>query len=551
MTKFSKPTVPSFQHSIVPYSNRSVINIGDWIRKWSFLQPRKRALIFEDRPFTYREVNLRTNQLCHFLLALGVQKGDRVSVLLYNGYPYLEMFFALSKIGAILVPLNWRLAGPELEFIIKDSGSRMVVFDVDFKEIIASIRPHLNLSSGDYISVGSPCPAWAKDYEKDLSACPIKEPHLPVSIGDEEPHILMYTSGTTGVPKGAILSHRKTFFNALNADLLYRLTSEDIMIVSRPLFHSGGLLVEAVPVLYKGGTLILKKRFRSHEILETIQKYRVTLLEMSATVYQFILQECDLSQYDLSSVRCYFTGGEKVSQMMLREYHRKGIAISQIFGQTETSTITFLSPEDAMLKIGSVGLPVFHGEVRIVDNTGEDARPGEVGEIIVKGPTLMSGYWNRPELTAETVRDGWLYTGDLALKDEEEYIYLVDRKKDMYISGGENIYPAEIEKVLHTHPKIFDAGIVGVPDEKWGEVGKAFIVLKPGEAMGNGEVFEFLEGKVAKYKIPKVVEVVDELPKTASGKIQKFVLKKWHKNRGQGAKDSSGKVIRTHEPSNP
>jgi fatty-acyl-CoA synthase len=328
----------------------------------------------------------------------------------------------------------------------------------------------------------------------------------------------------------------------LNADLLYDLTSEDIMIVSRPLFHSGGLLVEAVPVLYKGGTLILKKRFRSQEILETIQKYRVTLLEMVATVYQFILQECDLTQYDLSSVRCYFTGGERVPQAMLGEYYRKGITISQIFGQTETSTITFLSPEDAMFKIGSVGLPVFHGEVRIVDNMGEDVNPGEVGEIIVKGPTLMSGYWNRPELTAETVRDDWLHTGDLALKDEEGYIYLVDRKADMYISGGENVYPAEIEKVLHTHPKIFDAGIIGIPDEKWGEVGKAFIVLKPGETIGNGEVLEFLKGNVAKYKIPKVVEVVDELPKTASGKIQKFVLKEWHKNRGQGVRDSSGKV---------
>ncbi len=525
-----------------------MINIGDWIKKWSSLQPDKRAFVSEDRPFTYQEVNFRTNQLCHFLLALGVQKGDRVSILLYNGHPYLEMFFALSKIGAILVPLNCRLAGPELEFIIKDSSSRMVVFDLDFKEVVASIRPHLNLSDGDYISVGSPRPAWAKDYEKGLSACPAKEPHLQASTGEEDPHLLMYTSGTTGIPKGAILSHRKTFFNALNADLFYHLTSEDIMIVSRPLFHSGGLLVEAVPVLYKGGTLVLKKRFRSHEILETIQKYRITLLEMAATVYQFILQECDFTQYDLSSVRCYFTGGERVSQAMLREYRTKGITISQIFGQTETSTITFLPPEDAVRKIGSVGLPVFHGDVRIVDNTGKDVSPGVVGEIVVKGPTLMSGYWNRPELTAETIRDGWLYTGDLAHKDEEGYIYLVGRKKDMYISGGENIYPAEIERVLHTHPKIFDAGIIGISDEKWGEVGKAFIVLKPGETMGNAEILEFLKGKVAEYKIPKVVEVVEELPKTASGKIQKFVLKEWHRNRGQGAKASSVKSL---EPTNP
>jgi fatty-acyl-CoA synthase len=178
--------------------------------------------------------------------------------------------------------------------------------------------------------------------------------------------------------------------------------------------------------------------------------------------------------------------------------------------------------------MGSVGLPVFHGEVRIVNKTGKEVRPGEVGEIIVKGPTLMSGYWNRPELAAETIRDGWLYTGDLARADEEGYIYIVDREKDMYISGGENVYPAEIEKVLHTHPKIFDAGIVGIPDEKWGEVGKAFIVLKPAETMGNGEVFGFLKGKVAEYKIPKVVEYVEALPKTASGKIQKFLLKEAH-----------------------
>ncbi|HSB05055.1 MAG TPA: long-chain fatty acid--CoA ligase, partial [Thermodesulfobacteriota bacterium] len=509
------------------------MNIGDWIKKWSLLQPHKSALILEDRSFTYQEVNQRTNQLCHLLLKLGVQKGDRISVLLYNCHPYVEIFFALSKIGAILVPLNWRLAGPEIEFIIRDSGSRMLIFDPEFLDEVASLRSNLTLSSGDYVSVGPPCPDWAKDYEKGLLENPIHEPCFPVAIGDEDPHILMYTSGTTGIPKGAILSHRKTFFNALNADIFYNLTSKDIMIVSRPLFHSGGLLVEAAPVLYKGGTLILKKRFLPHEILETIQKYRVTLLELPATVYQFILLECDLNRYDLSSIRCYFTGGERVPKAMLKEYYGKGITISQIFGQTEASTITFLSTEDAARKIGSVGLPVFHGEVRIVDKSGKKVNPGEVGEIMINGPTLMSGYWNRPDLTDETIRDGWLYTGDLARADEEGYIYIVDREKDMYISGGENVYPAEIEKVLHTHPKIFEVGILGLPDEKWGEVGKAFIVLKPGETMNNGEVLEFLKGRVAKYKIPKYVEIVEELPKTASGKIQKFLLKELHKEEIQ------------------
>jgi fatty-acyl-CoA synthase len=215
-----------------------------------------------------------------------------------------------------------------------------------------------------------------------------------------------------------------------------------------------------------------------------------------------------------------------------------------MFGQTEASTITFLSPDDAVAKIGSAGLPVFHGEVRIVDKAGKDVSPGEVGEIIIKGSTLMSGYWNRPDLTAETIRDGWLYTGDLAKKDEEGYIYIVDREGDMYISGGENVYPSEIEKVLYIYPKILDVGIIGVPDEKWGEVGKAFIALRPGETMAQEEVLEFFRGKVARYKIPKYVEFVEELTKTASGKIQKFLLKEWHKkNPGQLGEQASTKYL--------
>ena len=505
-----------------------MINIGDWIRKWSLLQPQKIALFFEDHPFTYQELNHRTNQICHLLLEIGVQKGDRISVLLYNCYQYIEIFFALSKIGAILVPLNWRLAGPELEFIIKDSGSKMLIFEPEFKEVIDSIRPNLHLTNGNYLTMGIPCSDWAIDYEKAISTKPLHEPSIDKSIGDEDPHIIMYTSGTTGIPKGAILSHRKTFFNVLNADIYYNLTSKDITIVARPLFHSGGLLVESAPVIYKGGTLILKKRFRPQDILETIQKYRVTILELSATVFQFILQESDLSQYDLSSVRCYFTGGERVPLTMLKDYLKKGIHMSQIFGQTETSTITFLSPEKADDKTGSVGLPVFHSDVRIVDKKGKDVPPGEVGEIIIKGPTLMSGYWNRPDLTAETIREGWLHTGDLARIDAEGYIYIVDREKDMYISGGENVYPAEIERVFFTDPKIFDVGVISVPDEKWGEVGKAYIVLKPAETMTEEEALRILRDKVAKYKIPKYVEFVEKLPKTASDKIQKFVLKEWH-----------------------
>jgi len=507
------------------------MNIGDWIKKWSLLQPQKKVLFYEDQSLTYQELNHRINKLCHLLLKIGVKKGDRIAVLLHNCPQYLEIFFALSKIGAMLVPLNWRLVGPELEFILKDSGSQILIFEPEFIEMVTTIRSNLNTPNGNYLAIGHPLPDWAVDYEEALLKNPLHEPSIESSAGDEDPHIIMYTSGTTGIPKGAVLSHRKTFFNVLNSEIYYDLTSNDIMLVARPLFHSGGLIVDSAPVLYKGGTLIMKKRFRPHEILETIQKYRITLVEISGTTFQSILQQCELSQYDLSSVRCYFTGGERISITMLEEYYKKGIRISQIFGQTETSTITCLHPEDSIRKVGSVGLPVFHGEVRIVDKTGKDAQSEEVGEIIVKGPILMNGYWNHPDLTAETIREGWLYTGDLAKMDEEGYIYIVDRERDMYISGGENVYPAEIEKIFFTHPKIFDVAVVGVPDEKWGEVGKAFIVLKPREGMSEDEALEFLRGKVGKYKIPKYVEYVDELPKTASGKIQKFLLKERHKTK--------------------
>ncbi len=511
--------------------NENAINVGDWIRKWSILQPEKKALFFEDHPITYLQLNHRINKLCHLLKELRIRKGDRIAVLLHNSPQYIEIFFSISKIGAIMVPLNWRLARPELEFILRDCTPSALIFESEFEHLVTPIRSNISFLNMHYIEVGNNFIDWAIPYEQTIESKPFNEPIIDYPVGGEDPHLIMYTSGTTGLPKGAVLSHRKTFFNVLNADVFYKLTSEDIMIVSRPMFHSGGLLVDSAPILFKGGTIILKRRFRPHEILETVERYKVTILELPATVYQFILNECDISKYDLSSVKCFFTGGERISVILLKEYLNKGIIISQIFGQTEASTITFLPKEKAIEKIGSVGLPVFHGEVRIVNKDGKDVLPNEIGEIIIKGPTLMSGYWNRPDLTSETIKDGWLYTGDLAKKDSDGYIYIVDREKDMYISGGENIYPAEIEKIYLTHPKIFDAAIIGVNDEKWGEVGKAYLVLKPGENMTEEEALKFLNGKIGKYKIPKYVEFVDELPKTASGKVQKFILKQWHENK--------------------
>jgi len=507
-----------------------ILNVGSWIEKWARIQPEKIALISEDVPYTYVDLNRRVNRLSNFLLDMGIEKGDRVAVLLRNCRQYIEIFLALSKIGGILVPLNWRLALPETEFIMRDSGPRFIIFDEEFIGNAAMLREKLPVFKEIFCTSGegekiSEVPDWASEYESSIMKYPDTTPNIPWESGAEDPHIIMYTSGTTGLPKGAILSHQKTFFNVLNAGIYFDLTSHDIVMIARPLFHSGGLIVEFAPILYRGGTAIIKKRFSPQQILEVVEKERVTILELPATVYNNMLHECDIEKYDLSSVKCFFTGGERIPVALLRAYAEKGIIISQIYGLTEVSTIFWLPARRAIEKMGSVGQPAFHGEVRIVDGKGKPVKAGEIGEIAVKGPIVMNGYWKRPDLTRQVIKGGWLHTGDLAKFDEDGFAYIVDRKKDMFISGGENVYPAEVEKALFGHPAILDAAVVGVPDEKWGEVGKAYIVLKDGYSIGAEDVRAFLGEHLGRYKIPKYVEFMEKLPKTASGKIKKHVLK--------------------------
>lgn len=501
------------------------VNIGEWVTKWASLNPDKPAIIYEGNTFTYKTLNERINRTAHMLERTGIGKGDRVGVLMYNTYQLVEIFFALAKIGAILVPLNTRFVSGELDYIIRDSGLKALAFGEAFIGVLEPLTTTLPIDKQGYLCLGNP-PAWAKSYEDAIAAeQSVSEPQAAEPAGGEDPIIIMYTSGTTGAPKGAILSHRKTFFNALNANIYYGLTPTDIMLAPRPMFHSGGLLVELCPMIYKGGTLIMKGRFSPEEILIHVEKYRATILEIAATVLRFILEQCDTSKYDLSSLRVCYTGGERVPPALLEDYADKGITVSQIYGQTETSTLTWLAPEDAVRKRGSVGKPVFHGDVRIVGKDGKQVQPGEIGEIVVSGFIPMNGYWGKPELTEGTIVDGWLHTGDLANMDEEGFFYIVDRQKDMYISGGENVYPAEIEKVFLDNRKILNVGVCGIPDKKWGEVGLACVILKDGETMTEEEAIAFCDDKLARYKIPRVVRFVKELPINAAQKIIRKKLK--------------------------
>jgi len=502
-----------------------VINVGEWIEKWSTIQPEKEALIYEGRSFSYLQFSERINRFCNALLAMNVEKGDRIALLLYNSNQYLEAYFAISRIGAIAVPLNYRLAAPELEYLLNDCGAESLILDEEFVPTVAKLRPRIPVKRGHYLGVGNALPQWAKSLEAAAAGHSSEAPRFSWDVGEEDAHVIMYTSGTTGLPKGAVLPHRKTFYNCLNADIFFELEPNNTMLIVIPLFHSAGLFITASSMYYRGGTVVLHRRFDPGRVMEDIQRYRVNKFLAITTMYNFILQQPNLEDYDISSLETCYIGGERVPPSLIQAYREHGLVLRQVFGLTETSILLWTKGQDVIRKPGTVGKPVFHGEIRLVDPEGRDVRIGEVGEIVARGPILMKGYWNSPELTNQTIRDGWLHTGDLARMDEEGCFYIVDREKDMYISGGENVYPAEIEKIYAAHPKVFEVAVIGVPDEKWGQVGKVFIVPKKGVSMTEEEAIRYCEDKLARYKIPRSCQFMDALPKTETGKIRKSALK--------------------------
>jgi len=334
----------------------------------------------------------------------------------------------------------------------------------------------------------------------------------------------MYTSGTTGPAKGAVLSYRKTFFNCLNADIFFDLSFDDIMLVVLPMFHSGGLFIQTSPILYKGGTLVIHPRYDPARTLGDMGRYRVTKFLGVPTVYRMLIEAVNEVSYDLSSLKVSAIGGEKVMPDLIKRCRKAGFPVRQIMGQTETSILFWASEEACAAKPGAVGRPVFHAEVRLMDKQGRPVATGQVGEIAVRGAIMMSGYWRDPVKTRETIRDGWLYTGDLARMDGDGYFYLVDRIKDMYISGGENVYPAEVEAVLREHPCIQDAAVIGVADSRWGEVGKAFVIPKDNRTLSPEQVIEHCQGRLAPFKLPKEIVFCTDFPRTPLGKVKKRLL---------------------------
>ncbi len=504
-------------------------NVGKIATKRAIFTPDNIAIIYEDKAISYREFNLETNKVANFLLKKGIKKGDRIAVVLYNCVEFLTIYMAAAKLGVIFVPLNFRLVAPELKYQLNRCGCRLAIFHDDFIKNIEPIKNEVTIEKDKFICLRldqqNGCPEWASDYYEVINDSSYEEPELDELIDLDDPLMILYTSGVSGDPKGAIISHGQTYFKNFQIILYTDMRESDKVLFQSPLCHSAGLCAVATPTLCKGATLLMRRKFDPWQFSKDIEKYRATIVFGLTTMFRFILRSGALDNVDLSSIRVAFGGGERTPESLLDELAKKGLYLQMGFGQTENSAMALMPRHAVEKKKKSCGLPNFFTDIWIVNKKGEKLPPGEVGEIVAVGPNVMSGYWDMPEETKKTIVDGVLHTGDLGYMDEDGYLYIIDRLKDMYRSGAENVYPAEVERILIEHPKIENVAIIGVPDEKWGETGKAFVQLKKGENLTKEEILEFLEGKIAHYKFPTKFEFVDSLPLTGWGKIKKIELK--------------------------
>lgn len=500
------------------------MNLGYFLVKSASKHPEKVALKFDEGALTYELFNQRVNQLAHALMCLGLQKGEKIATMFFNCQEMCESYFAIVKSGGVLVPLNARLIKAELTSLINHCDAKILIFHAEFSQVVNSMRPDLpNIQH--YIEARGQTDQTNLLYESLLEVQPKNEPD--VVVAEEDDFAIMYTAGTTGRPKGCLMSHRNYIWAVLNGIMDMGFRNIDRSLIVFPLFHAGGLVIFLQRVAL-GDTQFIMRSANAKDILRIIEREKITNLSLVPTLFNALLQFPDLEKYDRSSVKA-FTSASAILPIELKNQIRKvfpNAVFGEIYGMSEEAALgTRLLPKDVFRKVACVGQEFSNHEVRVVNEKGEHVRPDELGEIIFRGPVVMKGYYKDPEATDEAIRDGWLYSGDIAKMDEEGYIYIVDRKKDIIVSGGINIYSKEIEEVLYTHPKIAEAAVIGVKDSKWGETVKALVVAHKGQKISAEEVIEFCTERLAGYKKPTSIDVIDELPKTASGKIQKGVLR--------------------------
>ncbi len=503
------------------------MNVGEWITKRTLSYPERLFLKEEDgREFNNRTFNERVNRMAHALADLGIVKGERVAALMLNSSEFLEIFFACGKTGAIMVPVNFRLAVPELIYILKDSAPHALVYSSDFAEKVQAIKAaglpmeHYFRHGGDKLAEDPLIADFAARFSAD-EPVPVRE------VTDDDPLFIMYTSGTTGDPKGAVLTHGNILFGAIHSLVGYGVNHTYKSLVVAPLFHIGGLVASATPVIYAGGSLVLQSFYNASEVIKLIQREKINYMFAVPVMFQVMTKSEEWDKADFSHVHYFISGGAPIPTPVIRMYQEeKGVYFVQGYGMTESGRLTSLLLEDSIRKAGSVGKELFHLQLRIVDKNDRDVAPGEAGEIIVKGPNVFTQYWNKPKETAEAIRDGWFHTNDMGRRDEEGFVYVIGRKQELIISSGENIYPVEVERVIQALPQVREAAAVAMPDETRGEVVAAFVMLHEGQQITEDDLTHALDGQIANFKIPKKVIFVTDFPRNPAGKILKRELKK-------------------------
>ncbi len=512
--------------------------LPDTLRKALKLFPRKQAIVCGEGRWTYQEFWHRINRLSHGLKHFGIGKDDRVAILHPNCHAFLEAYYAIPLIGAISVPINYRLSPREIAFILKDSDSKVLIADSMFEDHVPPIRNEIR-GIRSILWTGRP---RESDDPIDLNYERVLEeaddsllPDPPVTAEDIAQ--IYYTSGTTGQPKGVMLSHKNVTTHALGTIAEIHLTDCDVWLHVAPLFHLADAWATWA-VTWVGGTHVLVREFDAKVVLETIEREKATLTNLIPTMLNLMVNHPEVGRFDYSSLRVLLSGGAPIAPEVVRKivetFHCDYI---QTYGMTETSpylTLSLLkghlkklSDEDQLRFKSKTGREFIGVELKVVDEQGKEIEKNEkeVGEIVVKGDIVTKGYWKLPEETEKSIRDGWLYTGDMAVMDEEGYVTIVDRKKDMILTGGENVYSTEVENVLYMHPAILECAVIGIPDQKWGEAVKGFVVLKPGQEATEQEIIQFCKGRLAHYKAPKSIDFVGALPRTGSGKIHKKGLR--------------------------
>ncbi|MCH8568780.1 MAG: long-chain fatty acid--CoA ligase [Balneolales bacterium] len=499
----------------------------DWISKWAMYSPNAIMVQDDESGTTISYEQARVLLFCTARILIrnyGIKPCDRVAVLSMNRVEYIILFFAIQKAGAIMVPLNYRLTAPEIKYQLDDAAPVLLLLEDSFSKLIdqtgfAGTKLILDSPENSFLETMWSSITEPQDEEKE------QENEFPILKMSDVCKIL-YTSGTTGRPKGAMISNGMLFWNSVNTGLRLNLVQQDVTLIFAPFFHTGGWNVLTTPFIHRGAKLILLKKFDPDRVLQQCDDQKVSVLFGVPTMMDMLYRSPEFEKVTLNSLRYVVVGGEPMPVPLIERWQEKGVPVRQGYGLTEFGPNVFsLNEEDAIRKKGSVGFPNFYIDAAIQKDDGSFAGANEAGELLLRGPVCMSGYWEKPDETSKTVINGWLHTGDIVKRDDEGYYYIIDRKKEMYISGAENVYPAEVEHVYRSHPAVREIAVIGVPDEKWGESGKAFVVLNDDHKADASTLQDWGRERLAKYKVPAHFQFLSELPKSDSGKILKRKLR--------------------------